>query len=145
MKKCNILIRYNGQGVTQDKHAALLLFRDAAAAGDAQALFNCGAIEFASIHAAHDNPSRDMLHDVANCLKVGAPTPSPLRHAPKSFLHSPFSALFLIPPQAAADLGHAAAQAFTTALSTALPPPASACASIATDCTVFVVTGGWHR
>jgi hypothetical protein len=73
MKKCNILIRYNGQGVGQDKHAALLLFRDAAAAGDAQALFNCGAIEFASIHAAHDNPSRDMLHDVANCLKVPLP------------------------------------------------------------------------
>jgi TPR repeat protein len=64
------MIRYNGQGVKQDKSAALLLFRDAASAGDAQALFNCGAIEFASIHAAHDNPSRDMLHDVIQYLHV---------------------------------------------------------------------------
>ena len=70
LNKCNPLIRYNGQGVSQDKPAALLLFRDAAAAGDAQALFNCGAIEFASIHAAHDDPSRDMLHDVIQCLRV---------------------------------------------------------------------------
>lgn len=61
------------------------------------------------------------------------------------FFCNPFSALFLIPPQAAADLGHAAAQAFIIALSKELPPSATACASIATDSTVYVVTGGWHR
>ena len=140
MKKCNTLIRYNGQGVSQDKPAALLLFRDAAAAGDAQALFNCGAVEFASIHAAHDDPSHDMLHDVIQCLRV-----HPLRLVATSLLCNPFSPFFLIPTQAAADLGHAAAQAFMSALTKALPPPASACASIANDSTVYVVTGGWHR
>jgi hypothetical protein len=62
--------RYNGQGVAQNKAAALAAFREAAAMGDAQAMFNCGAVEFAALHAALDAPSRDALHDVSHNLRV---------------------------------------------------------------------------
>jgi hypothetical protein len=122
------------------------LFRAAAAAGDSQGMFNCGAIEYISHHAAQDPSS---LEDVFRSLRVPRPCPS----SQPSHLTTPHPRYLkafspdVISPQGAAELGHAAARSFLAAFSKAPQPSTSWSPGVLEDesSCVFVVTGGWHR
>ena len=68
--KYNFAGRFNGQGVDRNVAAALLLFRESAAAGNYQGLFSLAAIEFSALRAVNDSPSLDDLRHVILSLQV---------------------------------------------------------------------------